>query len=304
MGPTCRPQMGPMNLTIRESIKAKGILSIFTILRMQKSSTLLSSSFIDLICELETTIVATIKGFTLTLIEVQNEALLPICWNHTAAENSLCQLSWQLNSYLISSLKHLSYDARWASSLAASVWNSVKKVVGPYTWISNHKHKTEVVCLGLADLREFPTLLAAIHLVECFADEGSGHTRKGDSSWRDLREWMIFISQQFHRELAAWPLKLDIEQPTANIVLNPCLQLVFISEHKFTSITAYTILNQRCPGSCCPSVCINSLRPSDTTWRQRSGSTLAQVMACCLTAPSHYLNQCWVIISEVQWHSY
>ena len=25
-----------------------------------------------------------------------------------------------------------------------------------------------------------------------------------------------------------------------------------------------------------------------------SGSTLVQVMACCLTAPSHYLNQCWL----------
>ena len=48
----------------------------------------------------------------------------------------------------------------------------------------------------------------------------------------------------------------------------------------------------------------NSLWPSDTIWRQRSGSTLAQVMACCLTAPSHYLNQCWLIISEVQWQSY
>ena len=45
---------------------------------------------------------------------------------------------------------------------------------------------------------------------------------------------------------------------------------------------------------------INSLCPSDTIWRQRSGSTLAQVMPCCLTAPSHYLNQCWLIISEVQ----
>ena len=32
-------------------------------------------------------------------------------------------------------------------------------------------------------------------------------------------------------------------------------------------------------------------------------STLAQVMACCLTAPSHYLNQCWLIFSKVQWHS-
>ena len=49
---------------------------------------------------------------------------------------------------------------------------------------------------------------------------------------------------------------------------------------------------------------VNSLWPSDARWWQRSGSTLAQVMAWCLTAPSHYLNQCWLIISEVQWHSY
>ena len=44
---------------------------------------------------------------------------------------------------------------------------------------------------------------------------------------------------------------------------------------------------------------INSLWPSDAIWWQRSGSTLAQVMACCLTAPSHYLNQSWLIISKV-----
>ena len=33
------------------------------------------------------------------------------------------------------------------------------------------------------------------------------------------------------------------------------------------------------------------------------GLTLAQIMACCLTAPSHYLNQCWLTISEVLGHS-
>ena len=49
---------------------------------------------------------------------------------------------------------------------------------------------------------------------------------------------------------------------------------------------------------------VNSLWPSDAIWRHRSGSTLAQVMACCLTAPSHYLNQCWLTISKVHaWHS-
>ena len=48
---------------------------------------------------------------------------------------------------------------------------------------------------------------------------------------------------------------------------------------------------------------INSLRPSDATWRQWSWTTLAQVMACCLTAPSHYLNQCWLITRGVLWHT-
>ena len=33
-------------------------------------------------------------------------------------------------------------------------------------------------------------------------------------------------------------------------------------------------------------------------WQHRSGSTLAQVMACCLAAPNHFLNQCWLIIKS------
>ena len=48
---------------------------------------------------------------------------------------------------------------------------------------------------------------------------------------------------------------------------------------------------------------VNSLWPSDVIWRQGSRSTLAQVMACCLTAPRHYLNQCWLMTSEVLWPS-
>ena len=47
---------------------------------------------------------------------------------------------------------------------------------------------------------------------------------------------------------------------------------------------------------------IKSLWPSDAIWRHISGSTLAQEMAC-LTAPSHYMNQCCLIISKVPWHS-
>ena len=48
---------------------------------------------------------------------------------------------------------------------------------------------------------------------------------------------------------------------------------------------------------------ISSLGPSDAIWWQRCGSKLAQIMACCLTAPSHYLNQFWFILSKVQWYS-
>ena len=35
---------------------------------------------------------------------------------------------------------------------------------------------------------------------------------------------------------------------------------------------------------------VNSLWHSDAIWQHRSGSTLAQVLACCVMAPSHYLN--------------
>ena len=48
----------------------------------------------------------------------------------------------------------------------------------------------------------------------------------------------------------------------------------------------------------------NSLWPSDIIWQHESGSTLAHVMAFCLLAPSYYLNQCWLIISEVPLLSY
>ena len=40
---------------------------------------------------------------------------------------------------------------------------------------------------------------------------------------------------------------------------------------------------------------VNPLWYSDAIWQLRSGSTLAKLTVCCLTAPSHYLNQCWLI---------
>ena len=40
---------------------------------------------------------------------------------------------------------------------------------------------------------------------------------------------------------------------------------------------------------------VDNITHSAAIWRHKSGSTLAQVMACFLVAPSHYLNQCWLI---------
>ena len=42
----------------------------------------------------------------------------------------------------------------------------------------------------------------------------------------------------------------------------------------------------------------NSLCPSDAIWRQRSGSSLARVMARCPTAASHYINQCCITVTS------
>ena len=40
---------------------------------------------------------------------------------------------------------------------------------------------------------------------------------------------------------------------------------------------------------------LNSLLPSDCKWCHQSWLTLGQVMACWLTASSHYLNLCWIL---------
>ena len=44
----------------------------------------------------------------------------------------------------------------------------------------------------------------------------------------------------------------------------------------------------------------NSSGPSNSIWRRRSWSTLTKVTAFCLTALSHYPNQCWLIINVVR----
>ena len=49
--------------------------------------------------------------------------------------------------------------------------------------------------------------------------------------------------------------------------------------------------------------CVNSLRPSNSIWRLRSGRTLARIIACCLPTPSHHPSKCWHIINGDPQHS-
>ena len=44
---------------------------------------------------------------------------------------------------------------------------------------------------------------------------------------------------------------------------------------------------------------VNWLWTNDAIWRRRYVSALVQVMAWCLTAPRHYLKQCWNTLGEV-----
>ena len=112
-----------------------------------------------------------------------------------------------------------------------------------------------------------------------------------------------------------WPLSLTMICSTLvqvmtccltapNHYLNQCWQEIIIHEanwHLAEGNFTETVVCHSLQRVWKLQILTNSLWPSDAIWRHRSGSTLALVMACCLTAPSHYLNQCWLITSTDQW---
>ena len=87
------------------------------------------------------------------------------------------------------------------------------------------------------------------------------------------------ILQMSLEEADAW----NPEEVFIMILQNVCLINIFY-RHR----CKYSKFNKSFQSTCTCKV-INSLWPNDTIWRHRSGSALAQVMACCLMAPSHYL---------------
>ena len=78
----------------------------------------------------------------------------------------------------------------------------------------------------------------------------------------------------------------------------------FIEEPDIDTLQGYTLMVclSGQPMHACWEISVSSPLPSDAIWKNRSGSTLAQVMSCFLTAPSHYLKRFWLIIKGVLWH--
>ena len=109
----------------------------------------------------------------------------------------------------------------------------------------------------------------------------------------DQRKHQSSSSLAFVRGIHRWPVnsphKLPVTRkmfPFDDVIM--CYLIVIHQRHGliYQSLKLYTS---------------NSLWPSGDIWRHRLRSTLAQVMACCLKAPSHFLGQCGVIIHEVLW---
>ena len=104
-------------------------------------------------------------------------------------------------------------------------------------------------------------------------------------------------------EKAAMPQKPSPKRPAAKVVgtevtsIAPCPKRRKGDDQEVFTLQVCLIITLFLLRTC------SSFQLSDVIWWHRSGTTLAQVMACCLTAPSLYLNQCWLIFSKVQWHS-
>ena len=110
--------------------------------------------------------------------------------------------------------------------------------------------------------------------------------------------WLCRDMQIFSALLALWegnPLVIG-----AIYAGNPPVTLWFPSQsdlwkvfNKHSSCLSFEMPWHSCNMSLMTLLVLDSLWLSDATWWHGTVSTSAQVLACCLTAPSHYLNQCW-----------
>ena len=140
------------------------------------------------------------------------------------------------------------------------------------------------------------------------------------SDWLICIRLMMYISYIIYithldQQVIYWTSPMPLSTP---MIIHPCThcqtlaQCALLVQHSLVAIPLlgfddenyiWLIWINDCI-KCMDDCSINSLWSSDAIWQRFSlRSTLPQVMACCLTAPSHYLNQCWFITSGVLRHS-
>ena len=133
-----------------------------------------------------------------------------------------------------------------------------------------------------------------------------------------LQPHLLGVSELISMKIFLWIFQVDTRDSGDNGVIHHvihCLDFLYLGPEKnspadlrevmefFLQNGADTVSWWRCCCDRCTYILFYLLGPNDAIWRQRSGSPLAQIMACCLMAPRHYLNQCWLCISKVEWHS-
>ena len=131
-------------------------------------------------------------------------------------------------------------------------------------------------------------------------------TPRSKLHWNCNRNSCIFIKKKMHLKMSSakrQPFYLGLSALRAYVSnKGVCIMIVsiltmqmllIVTQHHYIVLVLCRHLPQ------CLTHCGLMMPYGDIdTW-----SVLAQVMACCLTAPSHYLNQCWQLSSEVLWNS-
>ena len=125
-----------------------------------------------------------------------------------------------------------------------------------------------------------------------------------ENIWISINISLTFVLKgQINNILVVNGLVLTRDKPSSEIMMVSLLMHVCLGINELIYIAAYyrhaSMYTHTKPSL---HYNFNSLWLNDTIWGHKSGSTLAQAMACCLTAPNHYLNQCWLIIRKVQRH--
>ena len=113
----------------------------------------------------------------------------------------------------------------------------------------------------------------------------------------------FYIIPPFWDDKGSWNLSSlkTRGQPFLHVVNVAAVNELVTQGARLSAAVVLNLFATNIPGPAWRGLILNAMWPS---WYQRSWSTLVQIMACCLMAPSLYLNRCRLIISKIQWNSF